>query len=211
MSRLSHHAAVLALAPALALAGPVRAAENIPAQDFVLDPSHSTVVFRVSHLGLGAYTGGFDEIAARLHLDPANPETAELTAEIAVASLDLPAPPADFLALMLAPPWFDAAAHPAITYVSDRVTRTGPETARVEGTLSLNGQTQPVTLHVTFNAAYPAGLFEPHARIGFSAEAEISRSTFGMGFGVPEPGSEIGVGDAVQVQIEAEFTGTGSD
>ena len=47
----------------------------------------------------------------------------------------------------------------------------------------------------------------PHARIGFSAHETLKRSDFGMGFGVPQPGSTMGVGHVVEFTIEAEFSG----
>ena len=45
------------------------------------------------------------------------------------------------------------------------------------------------------------------ARIGFSATGSLKRSDFGISFGVPQPGSNMGVGDRVDFQIETEFTG----
>jgi polyisoprenoid-binding protein YceI len=45
------------------------------------------------------------------------------------------------------------------------------------------------------------------ARVGFSAHGSFKRSNFGMGFGVPAPGTRTGVGDLIDVSIEAEFTG----
>lgn len=35
----------------------------------------------------------------------------------------------------------------------------------------------------------------------------LRRSEFGMGFGVPEPGSKMGVSDGVEIIIETEFSG----
>jgi polyisoprenoid-binding protein YceI len=48
---------------------------------------------------------------------------------------------------------------------------------------------------------------DPHARIGFSAHGEFKRSDFGIGFGIPAPGSSFGVGDLISFSIETEFTG----
>ena len=42
-------------------------------------------------------------------------------------------------------------------------------------------------------------------RIGFSARGTLSRTAFGIDFGVPGPGFDIGVGDMVEFIIEAEF------
>ena len=48
---------------------------------------------------------------------------------------------------------------------------------------------------------------DPQARIGFSAHGSLLRSDYGMTFGIPEPGSRMGVSDEVDVIIEAEFSG----
>ena len=47
----------------------------------------------------------------------------------------------------------------------------------------------------------PAG-----ARIGFSATGSLMRSAYGIGFGIPAPGTDFGVSDAVRIIIETEFS-----
>ncbi|WP_390594988.1 YceI family protein [Simiduia litorea] len=43
--------------------------------------------------------------------------------------------------------------------------------------------------------------------MGFSARGHFNRSDFGITMGIPAPGTTMGVGDKVEVIIEAEFTG----
>jgi polyisoprenoid-binding protein YceI len=67
--------------------------------------------------------------------------------------------------------------------------------------------TRPVTLAVTFNGGYAGHPLDPFgARIGFSAHGSLMRSAFGISEGIPPAGSSFGVGDAVEILIEAEFT-----
>jgi polyisoprenoid-binding protein YceI len=67
--------------------------------------------------------------------------------------------------------------------------------------------TRPIVLETKFNGGYPPGGIDPSgARIGFSARGTFKRSDFGMGFGVPAPGSNMGVGDEVRAIIETELT-----
>lgn len=201
-------AALLALT--LPLAQPLAAQESVadlPAQTFTLDPSHSALVFSVDHLGFSQFTATFDRFAGTLALDPANPAEARLDVTIDVASLDLPSPPDGFLTELMGPNFFDAGAFPQMTYTSETVTLTGPTTATVAGTLTLLGVAQPVTLDVEFNGNSLPGQFEPWARVGFSATGSLSRSAFGMAYGVPPEGSTLGVGDQVAFRIESEWTG----
>jgi polyisoprenoid-binding protein YceI len=48
---------------------------------------------------------------------------------------------------------------------------------------------------------------DPNARVGFSASGVLKRSEFGIAYGIPAPGSNMGVSDEVEFTIEAEFTG----
>lgn len=178
---------------------------GLPAREWRLEPTHSALLFSVSHLGFSRFTAGFDSFDATLTLDPEAPEAAELTATVDIASLDLPGSAPDFLAELLSPNWLDAETQPQMVFTSTEIRRTGSHTAEAEGILSLRGTEAPVTLAVRFNGGYPSSPFEPYARIGFSATAELSRSAFGMGFGVPAPGTTFGVGDTVALLIEAEF------
>jgi polyisoprenoid-binding protein YceI len=100
----------------------------------------------------------------------------------------------------------DAVQFPEIAFTSTTVSVTGENTAEVTGDLTLHGVTKPVTLQVTYNGGYGPADFDPGgARIGFSATGQIMRSEFGIGYGVPAPGTDFGVGDAVAIIIEAEF------
>jgi polyisoprenoid-binding protein YceI len=70
----------------------------------------------------------------------------------------------------------------------------------------LHGITLPVNWDATFNGGYAANPYDPKgARIGFSAHGVLKRSAFGMGFGIPAPGTTMGVSDDVDFTIEAEF------
>ena len=88
---------------------------------------------------------------------------------------------------------------------------TNPMQAQPGSTLSafltLLGVTKPVVLEVTFNGGYAGHPFDPNARVGFSGTGSFNRSDFGMGYGVPAPGTTMGVGDTVSVEVETEFTG----
>ncbi len=84
--------------------------------------------------------------------------------------------------------------------------RPGRSSANIAGELALHGITQPVTLEATFNGGYGSHPLDPGgSRIGFSAHGTLLRSAFGIDDGLPSPGSDFGVGDQVELVIEAEF------
>ncbi|MGQ0564827.1 MAG: YceI family protein [Gemmobacter sp.] len=188
------------------------AAQDLPPPEagaFRLDLGHTRVLFRVSHLGFSMYTGFFRDVDATLAFDPENPAAMQVTATIQVGSVETmyPDPALDFNAVLAGADLLDAAQYPEMTFTSTAVTLTGENSADVTGDLTLHGVARPVTLAVTYNGGYGHFPMDPGgARIGFSATGAINRSDFGMGYGVPAPGSEFGVGDRVEIVIETEFT-----
>ncbi len=176
---------------------------------YAMDLSHTSVTLRVSHIGLSAYTARFNQVDGKLVFDPANPSAQSVSAVIDAASLDTAYPDAktlDFDA-KVGKEFLDVASHPKITFVSTKVEPTGARTARVTGDLTLRGVTKPVVLEAVFNGGYKAGGMDPAGnRIGFSARTRFKRSDYGITYGLPAPGTTMGVGDEVEVTIESEFT-----
>jgi polyisoprenoid-binding protein YceI len=201
-----------ALVLSLLVACPAFAQEDLPPPgpgEYKIDLGHSRLLFRVSHLGFSNYTALFTRFDATLQFDPANPTAMSVIATVDIPSLEThyPDPALNFNAIVTGPEFFDAATFPTASFRSTAVTLTGPESADVTGDFTLHGVTKPVTLAATFNGGWGAMPMDPSgARIGFSATTHFNRSDFGMGFGVPEPGSEMGVSDRVDIIIEAEFT-----
>ena len=197
----------LLASPAIAAAPAAQPAPQPPAGVYTIDKAHTSVSFRVSHLGFSRYTARFGSVDGELKFDPAHPAAMTVEAKIDPKSLQLNAPPAGFHEQLMGKEFFDAVKFPAITFRSTGVRLTGPHAAKVTGNLSLHGVTKPVTLDVTYNGGYPANAMDPGgARIGFSAHGVFKRSAFGMGYGVPAAGSNMGVGDDVEVMIETEFS-----
>jgi polyisoprenoid-binding protein YceI len=191
-------------------AGAAALAPDVPAGTYTLDRSHASLIFRVDHLGFSNYTARFTNFDAELVFDPAEPAASRLTATIDGRSLetDFPFPEqVDFNAQLQGEDWLNTADHPQMTYRSTTVELTGVNSARIDGELTLRGVTRPMALEATFNGGYAGHPMDPNARIGFSARGSLLRSDYGMAFGIPAPGSKMGVSDEVEVIIEAEFSG----
>ncbi len=181
-------------------------APDLLAGTYRIDPEHTTILFRVDHVGMSKWTAQFRTFDASLVLDPKRPDASTVTAEIDVASLDSKTSPAlAFDKVLTGPDWLDAGAHPKITFKSTKVTMTGPDTADITGDFTLKGVTRPVVLKAKFNDGYKPNAMDG-ARIGFSATTRFKRSDFGISYGIPAPGSKMGVSDEVEVIIETEFT-----
>lgn len=179
-----------------------------PAGVYHLDKSHASLQLRVSHMSFSHYTTRFGQFDASLTFDPANIPASKLKATIETASMAMDAAPQMCLDIVKGPKLLDVAKYPQITFRSEKIRMTGANTFEIQGSLNLHGVTRPVLLTGSYNGGY-AGIpdMDPHARIGFSAHGSFKRSDFGMDFGVPAPGTTMGVGDVIDFSIEAEFSG----
>ncbi|MCB1692966.1 MAG: polyisoprenoid-binding protein [Pseudomonadales bacterium] len=209
-SRTLFRALLLANCFALSCAATAADDAGVPAGQYRLDRAHASLLFRVNHMGFSMFTARFTRFDATLLFDPAHPGESKLEATVDATSLqtDYPKPEiVDFNALLQNNQWLDTQKWPEMKYRASRVDVTGPNEGVVRGELTLRGVTKPVPLTVRFNGGYPGMEMDPNARVGFSAHGELNRSDFGMDYGIPAPGSRMGVSDRVEIIIEAEFVG----
>jgi polyisoprenoid-binding protein YceI len=168
-----------------------------PAGQYALDKSHASLILRVNHLGFSTYTTRFSRFEAELMFDPNNIPASKVVTTIDASSLEMDGAPQLCLDIVKGAQMLDTAKFPQIVFKSERIRMTGARSMEIAGTMTLHGVTRPLVLSATFNGGYP----------GFSAHGEFKRSDFGIGFGIPAPGSSFGVGDLISFSIETEFTG----
>lgn len=192
--------ALLLLTAPLAAAAPTTDPAAMPAGIYVVDKTHASLIVRVQHMGLAAYTVRFTGFDARYDWDPASPQTARVEATIPAASLDTGEVKYNG---EFAEKFLDASANPTIRFVSTSIVQTSPGKGTMTGDLTLRGVTRPVTLDVTFNG-YASGI--AGQRSGFSAKGVIKRSEFGSTFLLNPPLAIVG--DEVELILELEFVKT---
>ena len=168
-----------------------------PAGAYTLDPAHSQLLFSIAHIGLTDYYGRFDRLSGTLDFDPKSPEKSGVAVTIDTSSVDTPS---SGINDELKGAVFGIRAFPAATFKSTSVTRTGPDTGRIEGDLTIKGVAKPVTLDVVFSGGEEDPLNGDYA-VGFKATATIKRTDFGLTGMEWEPL----VGDDVHLIIEAMF------
>ncbi|MCG5249422.1 YceI family protein [Methylorubrum extorquens] len=183
------------LAIALALGGtalaqtpPTRDPAQIQSGTYAVDPGHTQVGWRVSHMGFSNYAGGFSDVSGSLVLDPKNPAAAKLSVKIPVASVTTTSD--KLTGELKGDQWLDAGKFPEMTFVSTKVAPAGKDKAKVTGDLTLHGVTKPVTLDVTLVGAGANPLNKKYT-VGFEATGTLKRSDFGVKTYVPLIGDEL--------------------
>jgi polyisoprenoid-binding protein YceI len=173
----------------------------LPAGEYTLDVAHSGVFFQVRHLGISNVRGTFKTFDAGLTVGD-DLDSVAVTATIDMASVDTNQPDRD--AHLLGTDFFHADEHPQMTFRSTGLQSVGGEELELEGELTINGITKPITLEVEFNGSevFPV---DQSVHVGFTASAEVRRSAYGIDFGVPLGMSKVGVGDKVKVDLDLQF------
>lgn len=151
-----------------------------------IDTVHSQLCFAVTHLGISTVRGTFDRYSGALFVGETLDDTV-ITIEAEMDSInsgntlrDQHVHGAEFL---------DVANHPQMLFRSTSISGEGADYA-MKGDLTIKGATLPVTFDASYNgsAVFPIDGSTHH---GFTATGTISRTAFGMGYGVPLVSDEV--------------------
>jgi len=196
---LMSSAILLIAAPAMAqMAAPVVNKDPAaqPAGVYKMDPRHTSVTWKVMHMGVSDYTARFSKADGELTFDPKDVTKSSVKVSIPTDSVSTGDPKFD--EEIAGDKFLGKAKTPNITFVSTSITKTGADTGTVTGNLTLNGVTKPVTLDTKFYGGIDHPMM-PGRDLGFSATTTIKRSEFKVMYGIPL------VGDEVKISIETEF------
>jgi polyisoprenoid-binding protein YceI len=165
--------------------------ETAAAGQYEIDSVHSSLIFRVKHLGVGYVYGRINDPSGTFTFDADHPESAAL--EVSVKAKDVDTNNAGRDDHIRGIDFFDAKQFPLITFKSTGFTRTGDNTYTVAGQLAFHGVTKPITVELEHvgEADDPWGKH----RCGFHTTFSISRSAFGMD-SMPQ-----GLGDEIVLMV----------
>ncbi len=155
-----------------------------PADTFQVDPVHSSMMFRVKHMGVANFYGRFNSIAGSFSLDD-DASKNSFQVEIQTGSVDTAQKKRDDH--LKSPDFFNAVQFPKITFKSVEVKKSG-DAFDVTGDLSLHGVTKAVTAKVTRTGT---GNMRGRQIAGVEAVLTIKRSDFGMTFSLDSLGDEV--------------------
>ena len=181
MKYLSAAALALTLAATNASAGP---------ESYVLDASHSQVIFGYNHLGFSTTYNMFSGFEGEIMFDADDPSASSVNVSMPLMSL--------FTGWekrfehFMSDDFFGAQDGDLITFASTGIEVTGDNTAVITGDLTINQVTKSVSLDAKLNKAdtHPmAG--KPW--LGFDATATVLRSDFGLGKYAPNVSDELDV------------------
>jgi polyisoprenoid-binding protein YceI len=142
---------------------------------YPIDTAHSQLGFTLSHIGISAIRGTFDEYKGELKVGD-NLDDTSVTIEAEMASINSGNSLRDENVHVAE--YLDVANHPHMSFRSTSIAESASRYALI-GDLTIKGVTMPMTFDVTYNgeAIFP---IDGSTHFGFTGRATISRSAFGV-------------------------------
>lgn len=169
-----------------------------------VDPVHSSVQFKVSHLVISKVVGEFGQFSAKMEFDGADVTTGKVEMTIAVASIDTKNEGRDNH--LKSSDFFEAEKYPEITFKSRKVIKGEGKKFQLVGDMTMRGVTKEVTFDCEYNGSVK---MKETLKSGFSATATINRQDFGVSYGQILDNGGLAVGNDVEIMLELEFNQIG--
>lgn len=167
-------ASTLMLTLLVFLAAPVNA--EVQTYDLDVKGAHSSIQFRIKHLGYSWLFGRFNTFEGWMQGDPKDASTAKVEVTVKTTSIDTNHAERD--KHLKSKDFLNVKKHPTAKFVSTRVLDHGDKTGTIHGNLSLNGITKKIEIATKFvgQGADPWGGY----RAGFEGTTTLKLSDFGI-------------------------------
>jgi polyisoprenoid-binding protein YceI len=167
-----------------------------------LDPAHSQVRFSVAHLVIAEVTGRFTDFSVNFEQKGKDDFAgSSLTATIKTASINTDNEGRD--KHLRSDDFLNAEKFPAITFVSTSFEKTGKDSYKISGDLTIRDVTKPVTLDARFTGTVkdPWG----NTKAGFKATTSVNRFDYGVKWSKGIEAGGLVAGETIDITLLMEF------
>jgi polyisoprenoid-binding protein YceI len=166
----------------------------LAADEFKIDPNHSSVNFAVAHMGVSTVVGRFNAFEGKIVYDDKDISKSSVNVTIKTASIntDVAARDNDLRSAN----YFDVEKFPEITFQSKSVEKSGSGLV-AHGTLTIHGVAKDVDLPFDMK-----GPVDARGKVmGAHASLTVNRQDFGVGKATPMIGSDV----RIELFVEARM------
>lgn len=172
---------------------------NQTTTQWVLDPSHSELTFRVKHLMISNLRGEFRKFNAVIEGEDFSTSPVQVTIDVPSIYTNDEARDGH----LKSPDFFDAENHNTITFSSTSFKKVEGEHYKLQGQLTIKGITNPVSLNVEFGGTGkdPWG----NEKAAFTISGTIHRKDWGLNWNAALETGGMLVSDEVRIQADVQF------
>jgi polyisoprenoid-binding protein YceI len=168
-------------------------------QTWNLDTDHSHVEFSVKHLGISTVKGRFKTFNGQATTNEAG-ELVSFAADINPASIDTGSEQRD--THLKSPDFFDVETYSTMRFESTSIAPLGEGRFKAEGTLTMRGVSQPVTIELELGS--PAKDPWGNTKIAAEATGKIKRSSWGLTWNAALETGGLLVSDEVKLSFDVQ-------
>ncbi len=151
----------------------------LAADEFKIDPNHSSVNFAVTHMGVSTVVGRFTNFDGKILLDDKDITKSSVNVTIKAASINTDVAKRD--EDLRSPNYFDVEKFPEITFQSKSVEKKGNDYV-AHGTLTIHGVSKEVDLPFEMKGPLDTG----HGKVlGAHGSLTVNRQDYGVGKAAP--------------------------
>jgi polyisoprenoid-binding protein YceI len=171
-------------------------------KNWVIDPSHSEVHFKIKHLMITTVTGSFNLFDAAVQTEEEDFMKATVSFTADINSISTGSEQRD--AHLKSAEFFDAARYPQLKFVATKF-----ETVDNDGSYELYGDLtiRDVTRNVKLDVEFGGVIADAYGnrRAGFSINGKINRKDFGLNWNAVTEAGGIVVSDEVRIGCEIQL------
>ncbi len=173
---------------------------SIAQTKWVIDNSHSMINFTVAHLMITEVTGQFKDFHGTMTASKQDFTDAKIDVEIKAKSIDTGTERRDNH--LRSSDFFNADVDSIITFTSKKMEKTGNDTYKLHGSLTMRGVTKEVVLQTTLKGTANTGRSNVAA---FKATTTIPRKEWGLTWNRTIEAGGVTVGENVDLTILIQF------
>lgn len=168
---------------------------------WVLDPTHSEILFKVKHLMITNVKGEFRNFTASISSEGNDFSKAEVEANIEAASIFTNNTDRD--AHLQSVDFFDVNTFKELSFKGSSFKKLDEENYQLKGILTIKG----ISKECTFDVEFGGFMKDPYGneKAGFSLSGKINRKDWGLNWNAALEAGGVMVSDEVRINAELQF------
>jgi polyisoprenoid-binding protein YceI len=177
-------------------------AQDVSAEEWLIDPNHSAAHFSIEHLGIAMVRGSFADLTGTATIDEKTGKITGLRIVILVKSIDTGVTRRDDH--LRSDDFFAAVTFPLMTFTAKEISEGKYEAGKIVGDLSIKGTTREV-IGVLYGPTETITDPWGHMRKGGRITATIDRTDFGITYNNTLANGGLSIGNTVEIVTDFEI------
>ncbi len=170
-------------------------------KNWVIDPMHSEIRFKIKHLMISNVTGSFNSFEGTATTEGDDFKNAKISFSAAIDSIDTGNEQRD--GHLKAGDFFEAEKYPTLDFVSTKTENEDADGFDLYGDLTIKGTTKNVKLNVEKGGVAKDAY--GNTKAGFTVSGKIDRKDFGLTWSALTEAGGLMLGDDVKLDVEVQL------